>query len=330
MGRLETWDVRSGKSEKLNNVCFPLDRDDVEKHFKTYVVFRRDKRLYKRYLKVRREDRKEPEEVCGERRYEPAELQNFQDDEPDSDDDDSEDNAALGAPDQWTLPFPIAIGANMKTMTILQKVYFVESPSSIVQNRSHHNSHPPQVTSIRLPEIHQEIRRGRVHGLQKKGKKTAEIGLAFSYSYKISPDCQYLLRQELKCPPIEVMMTDPTTFALTVLHINRVGQECHVIGQLGSLESVALLKHCSIHPSLPLALFYHQSPGSLSNILLWMFESNCSLDLESNDRLKVKVEPHDALSTASSLVKPQHEVEYLHFSACGTKIIFKTFGSPFP
>ena len=286
-------------------MCFPLDREDVERHFHTYVAFRGDKR--------------------GDKQREKGNLSATDIECVWNQVGDSDDNAV---PDQWTLPFPIAIGTDMKMMVILQKIYFVENPSNTVRNQSQHNSHLPQITCICLPEIPREIGTGRVPGLQKKGKATAEVGFALTYSYQISPDSQYLLRQELRCPPTEVMMKDPTTFALTAFHVNQVGQECHVTGRVGSLESIALLKHCSIHPSLPLVVFSIQNCGS--DIQLWMFENDCSHHLESNDRSKVMNEQLGVLSTVSSLAKSEHAAEYLQFSACGTKLIFKTYGKPFP
>jgi hypothetical protein len=58
-----------------------------------------------------------------------------------------------------------------------------------------------------------------------------------------------------------------------------------------------------------------------------MFENNCSLELGSDGRPKTKVESHDAISSPCT---PPYAVEYLHFSACGTKIIVKSPGNPLP
>jgi hypothetical protein len=284
IARFETWDVRSGESEKLTEVCFPLGHDEIEEHVRDALTSRRI--------------------VQGRR-----------------------GRNVLAVSDKWSLPFPMAVGINMKMLVVLQKVYFVESASSIAQDQGHSSWPQPRISSVCLPEIHEEIRRGKTDRRQGKAKNTSQIGLALSYSYNASQNCQYLLRQELKCLTTVAMVAgDPAIYALTVFAINQIGQDCHVSGQLGSFESPRRFSFCSIHPNLPLALFYSRIFGEAPSISLWMFE-NCSLELGSEDRRKTKVESHDAIS--SPCTSPS-TIEYLHFSACGTKIIVKSPGNPLP
>jgi hypothetical protein len=218
---------------------------------------------------------------------------------------------------KWSLPFPMAIAKNLKFLVIIQTVHFIESGSDTDDKQPNKSCVSPQISSVRLPEIHEEVQIAEAESRKAPVKGGSQMRLALPYSYQISQDCQYLLRQELKYLTTVAVAVDPTMFALTAIAIDQTGYDCQIIGRFGSFELPAQLGSCSIHPSLPLALFYSRGFGGPRSILLWMFENNSSLELGPED-------------SYDEICSPPHAAEYLHFSACGTNIIIKSPGEPLP
>ncbi|KAH6970626.1 hypothetical protein BKA56DRAFT_596676 [Ilyonectria sp. MPI-CAGE-AT-0026] len=216
----------------------------------------------------------------------------------------------------WSLAFPMAIGPQLDMFLVLGRAYFLDT------KRSFTTTEDPPVRSVNLTEVN-----GRPSSVPGKGKGRAnstwaETSLAFTYSYQISDDSRYILRQELKCLTT-VDVTEPVIFALSALGTDDT-RECYtLLGQFGSREKMEQLACCSLHQSLPLVLFHTRTIGGPQIVRLWGFKSNVSrggwpLESESNTT--------GSPSSLSTPCPPLSGIKMLHFSPCGKNAVVTLAG----
>jgi hypothetical protein len=222
----------------------------------------------------------------------------------------------------------------METLVILQTVYFLHFASGIVQAQE--QNVPPKLSTIPLPSIPNKSQSQEINGhgylfhmFRKPTMGSRQCSSVSSYSYQISQNCRYLLRQELKSMKTFGQAPHPRIHGLAVIAIDVAKKDCQLLGQFGSDGRIFELSFCSIHPSLPLALFCCRNLEGLPKILLWMFENRMPLEENSKGQASPKVQV-EASENLSSLFISEKGFEYIHFSACGTNIIAKSAESPFP
>lgn len=284
VARFETWDVSGGQKRKIMDTKFTLDEAEVRENVAKSTTLR----------KVLREriNRTTP-----------------------------------NVSNQWSLAFPAAIGSRLDFLVILNTAYIVNLASGDVHR------------GIRLPTGESEDRDlegtgspGDINGQEKakstthgpRGRKTAPLRsrmrMTHSYSFLLSDDGQYILRQDKRCL-VTAVTGNPVVYSLTVIGFDTSRHNSHVVNRFGGLDAGVDVNACSFHPTLPLVLFYTRNLLSGRTVMLWAFTAASKLDRYS---------PGPPVDDLLTVCPPLIGIESLSFSACGTNVIVKSVGRALP
>ena len=219
---------------------------------------------------------------------------------------------------KWSLSFPTAISSNIDVLVILNTAYILDlSSNNFIQD-----IHLP-TTVLEASSTSTEKRSAGTRKQPKPQSLRESLHLARSYSFLISDNGEYILRQDAKSL-VSTHVGNPIVYSFTVIGFDQTRQTSSIIGQFGDNNAGIDINSCSFHPTLPLVLFFTRYCGGGRNVVLWAFTAENRGKQQLSDPASSKSE------TLSNIGPPQTGIELLHFSACGKNVIVKCTGKRLP
>ena len=285
--RFETWNTEVEEPQKLQDYYIALDESEIELHVRSYLN------------NVKSADKK-----GNASRYRPPKLQS-----------------------RPALPFPMAISQNFEVLIVLKTVYILVS--STIRPSQIQGLRDCPWKSVLIPtgnfnesetviDSREEPRKRRAK--TSTSEKKSEFRVSYAYKCQISKDNRYVIYQDtagLSFLPSSNIFTSITVFELDI-----TGTEacCRSLGRIGGDGTRTSVSSCSFHEELPLLIFHNRSFISGSGIMLWSFVIDKSMPSSSNDEIR-------CFDNTIAMLSPGFNgVEYLNFSRCGTRVVFKIGG----
>lgn len=285
--RFEIWNTEAEEPQRLQDYYFALDENEIELHVRSYLN------------NVKSADKK-----GNASRYRPPRLQS-----------------------RPALPFPITISQNFEVVIVLRTAYVLVStttgPSQIQGLRDcpwRSVVIPTGYLNDREPTngFSEEPRKRRTK-LSASGKES-EFRVSYAYKFGLSKDNRYVIYQDtvgLSFLPSFNIFT-----SIAVFQLDTAGTEacCRLLGHVGGDGAQTSISSCRFHEELPLLIFHNRSFTSGSGIMLWSFIIDESMPSSSN-------EDKDCFDDTIAMLSPVFKgIEYLNFSSCGTRVVFKIGG----
>jgi hypothetical protein len=147
--------------------------------------------------------------------------------------------------------------------------------------------------------------------------------MAHTHSFLMSNNGRCIFRQDAKCI-VTTYVGGTVVHSLTAIVLDESKQIGRVIGRVGGRDAGVDINSCTIHPTLPLALFYTGSFAGGRSVMLWAFSGASRGSSHPNSPVS------DECRTISTPGPPLVGVEELAFFDCGANVIVKSTGKRLP